>query len=300
MIKLYDSQITDLLPEKIADNIDVQCISYALQQETQRILKKADGTRTLAVIDELPEKILDVLAVELRTPYYQESMDIDTKRNIIKKTLLWHTKAGTPSAVSELIEIIFGEGKVVEWFDYEEGPFTPGTFDIVTNARMTEDIAEYFLQIIQRVKNTRSHIRRILVERSMDMEEYFATGTISSPEEYILNHSDQEIAPVQQQYFGTSVVSNPSATIDNNMDARSSEVEQNEKIAAGAIASPSTTIENNVAPRTQSIEGETYTAAVVKTSTSIVIFNGNYSGASSTIRNDSVGVGAASYSNITI
>ena len=130
MISLYDGQITDLLPWKIAQSTEVRCISYAVQQEHQRMLRLAAHTRTMAVIDELPERILDVLAVELRTPYYQESMNLETKRNIIKRTLLWHTKAGTPSAVSELIEIVFGEGRTEEWFDYTEGPYTPGTFDI--------------------------------------------------------------------------------------------------------------------------------------------------------------------------
>lgn len=118
MISLYDGQITDLLPWKIAQSTEVRCISYAVQQEHQRMLRLAAHTRTMAVIDELPERILDVLAVELRTPYYQESMNLETKRNIIKRTLLWHTKAGTPSAVSELIEIVFGEGRTEEWFDY--------------------------------------------------------------------------------------------------------------------------------------------------------------------------------------
>lgn len=99
MISLYDGQITDLLPWKIAQSTEVRCISYAVQQEHQRMLRLAAHTRTMAVIDELPERILDVLAVELRTPYYQESMNLETKRNIIKRTLLWHTKAGTPSAV---------------------------------------------------------------------------------------------------------------------------------------------------------------------------------------------------------
>lgn len=176
MISLYDGQITDLLPWKIAQSTEVRCISYAVQQEHQRMLRLAAHTRTMAVIDELPERILDVLAVELRTPYYQESMNLETKRNIIKRTLLWHTKAGTPSAVSELIEIVFGEGRTEEWFDYTEGPYTPGTFDIITNARMTEEMANYFLSIIQRVKNTRSHIRRILVEREMEMHETVASG----------------------------------------------------------------------------------------------------------------------------
>ena len=159
MIKLYDGQITDLLPEKIAKDINTRCLSFAIQQEHQRLLRLTNKTRTLSVIDELPEKILDILAVELRTPYYQESMNLEMKRNIIKKTLGWHTKAGTPSAVEELIKIVFGEGKVVEWFNYDEPPYTPGTFDIITNAKMTEETINYFLSIIQRVKNTRSHIR---------------------------------------------------------------------------------------------------------------------------------------------
>ena len=188
MISLYDGQITDLLPWKIAQSTEVRCISYAVQQEHQRMLRLTAHTRTMAVIDELPERILDVLAVELRTPYYQESMNLETKRNIIKRTLLWHTKAGTPSAVSELIEIVFGEGRTEEWFDYTEGPYTPGTFDIITNARMTEEMANYFLSIIQRVKNTRSHIRRILVEREMEMHETVASGVVSSPKEQVLNH----------------------------------------------------------------------------------------------------------------
>lgn len=168
MIKLYDGQITELLPEKIAKDTEVRCLSYAIWKEHQRLIDLADKTRTLSVVEKLPERVLDILAVELRTPYYQENMDVNTKRNIIKNTLQWHSKSGTAAAVSELVEAAFGVGKVVEWFDFEEPPYTPGTFDIITNARFTEDSAKYFLSVIQRIKNTRSHIRRILTERRVD------------------------------------------------------------------------------------------------------------------------------------
>lgn len=181
MIKLKEGQMTDMLPSSMARDVETQCISYALKKQVERIVHLSDQTRTVAVIDMLPEKILDVLAVELRTPYYQESMNLETKRNIIKRTLLWHTKAGTPKAVSELIEIVFGEGSVVEWFDYDEPPYTPGTFDIITNAQMTEEITNYFLSIIQRVKNTRSHIRRILIHREMNAEWYAGAASKSEP-----------------------------------------------------------------------------------------------------------------------
>ena len=105
MIKFKDGQITDLLPPSMAKNVEMQCVSYALQKQVQKIMALADQTRTVAMIDQLPESILDILATELRTPYYQESMGLKTKRNIIKRTLLWHTKAGTPSAVSEDLPI---------------------------------------------------------------------------------------------------------------------------------------------------------------------------------------------------
>lgn len=187
VIKLREGQITDLLPKKIADDVETKCLSYAIQREHQRIMSLVDRTRTLTVVDELPENLLDVLAVELRTPYYKESMELSVKRNVIKRTLSWHTKAGTPNAVSELIEMVFGKGSMVEWFDYTEPPYTPGTFDIITNAQLTVDIVDYFLPIIKRVKNTRSHIRRILTDRDMASVWYAALGSTCSPKYVIGN-----------------------------------------------------------------------------------------------------------------
>lgn len=300
MIKLYDGQITDLLPEKIAKDTETRCLSYAIQQEHQRILKMADRTRTLAVIDELPEKILDVLAVELRTPYYQEDMEIGVKRNIIKRTLLWHTKAGTPSAVAELIEIVFGEGKVVEWFNYEEAPYTPGTFDIVTNARMTEEIATYFLSIIQRVKNTRSHIRRILIERALEMKEYVAIGAFSEPEDTILNHSKQTTQATMAETVGVAIVASPERYATNSPQGRTQSLEMAHRAAVGAHSSPEETIGNSADPVTTSATGTVYAAAGAYADTETNIYNGAFEASVDIKAAPMVAVGIATDSTITI
>lgn len=301
MISLYDGQITDLLPWKIAQSTEVRCISYAVQQEHQRMLRLAAHTRTMAVIDELPERILDVLAVELRTPYYQESMNLETKRNIIKRTLLWHTKAGTPSAVSELIEIVFGEGRTEEWFDYTEGPYTPGTFDIITNARMTEEMANYFLSIIQRVKNTRSHIRRILVEREMEMHETVASGVVSSPKEQVLNHHQTANDYTMQETAASAVTSAPSRTVTNHPEGRTGDIGMEGSAAAGAVSSPHETIGNNVNPRTGTLSGGVNGfAAIVVRNTKTTILNGaqrTQASVHGTVPR--VAVGMASHSKIT-
>lgn len=300
MIKFKDGQFADMLPSNMARDVETQCISYALKKQIERIIYLSDQTRTVAMIDLLPEKILDVLAVELRTPYYQESMDLGTKRNIIKKTLLWHTKAGTPKAVAELIEIVFGVGSVVEWFDYDEPPYTPGTFDIVTNAQLTEEMANYFLSIIQRVKNTRSHIRRILIEREMEMEERVAVGTVSSPREAILNHQTMEERQDMKESVAAGAVASPAGTITNAPQTQSG-ITSDTRVATGARAEPHEIIGNNVDPRTRQTDGSIYVAAVMAASTKLTIYNGAFMTKQDISGKQNAAVaGAASHSKITI
>lgn len=274
MIKFKDGQITDLLPPNMAKNVEMQCVSYALQKQVQKIMALADQTRTVAMIDQLPESILDILATELRTPYYQESMGLKTKRNIIKRTLLWHTKAGTPSAVSELIEIVFGEGGVVEWFDYDEPPYTPGTFDIVTNAQMTEEITEYFLTIIQRVKNTRSHIRRILINRDIHMDERVATGTFSHPEDTILNHHKGTSNANMKENVGAAIVASLERYATNSPQGRSQALERADRAAVGAFGSPLLHIGNCADPARVSAGHRVCVATVAYAYTERTISNG--------------------------
>ena len=188
MTKLYDGQLIDLIQNNSRYNVEIQAISYALQMEKRRIMELAQHTRTMAIVDDLPEAILDVMAVELRTQYYTSDMTIDQKRDVVKNTMQWFCKAGTPAAVEELVYSIFGKGDVVEWFNFTEGEVEPGTFDIITDTRMTEDIANQFSKIIRYVKNIRSHLRRVLVERHGEMAQYLASCATTTPNNLALNN----------------------------------------------------------------------------------------------------------------
>lgn len=251
MTNLYDGKLTDLIQNENRYNVEVRAISYALYMEKRRLMELAQRTRTMAVVDELTEAILDVLAVELRTPYYTGAMTIEQKRAIIKGTLVWFYKAGTPAAVEELIASVFGEGKVVEWFDFTEEPITPGTFDIVTNARMTEEIVSEFLRIIQRVKNTRSHIRRVLVERRCEMTEYIATGTITSPEYPVLNHKEITASGAIEEAAKAGAISAPAVPVVSYTTPKAAAGEIAAFAAAGAVSAPAEPITNNATPRSR-------------------------------------------------
>lgn len=219
MISLYDGQITDLLPWKMAQSTEVRCISYAVRQEHQRMLRLAENTRIMSFINGLPERVLDVLAVELRAPYYEESMEIETKRDIIRNTMKWHSMAGTPGAVEELVQVIFGEGEVVEWWNYEDDNKIRGTFDIVTNARQTPDQLDRLASIIKKVKNTRSHLRAIKTHREIRNKITFANALISTSNGSIPNSSDRK-----QYAKGRCVVAASVTGIQNNVVHNSAKI----------------------------------------------------------------------------
>ncbi len=210
MIDLYNGELLDMLPSQMSKETHQICLSHALRAGIQLVMDRAYVTRTQAFIDGLPERILDVLAVELHTPYYSEDLSIDQKREIIKRTLLWHLTAGTPSAMRELISIVIGEGDIVEWPDFEDPPFTPGTFDILTDVQLTEKIVEMFIAIIERVKNERSHLRRLLIHRRMDAHWYVGVSGRMEPHIVIPRNMREARG---RQYVGVCAVSVPEVTI---------------------------------------------------------------------------------------
>ena len=182
MIKYSESELADLLPSSMKENTDVQAISYAIKMATKKLIVYAGRARLSGGIEQVPEDILDLMALELRTQYYDESLSIETERNLIKNTMTWHERAGTPSAVEELIKIVFGVGEVVEWFDFDpnDGEIIPGQFDIETNATMTEQMAQDFVRIIEKAKRESSHLRRLLIRRSISNSMEAKSGLVQS------------------------------------------------------------------------------------------------------------------------
>ena len=88
----------------------------------RRILALVERTRLMAAVDSLEERILDYLAVELRTPAYEDSLPLETKRTLIKGTLPYYASLGTPAAVDWVIKAVFGNGGIDEWFNYGGEP----------------------------------------------------------------------------------------------------------------------------------------------------------------------------------
>lgn len=176
MTNFYDSEILDILPDNMKDKPECIALSYALKKANQKFVNYANRASVYAVIDTLPEKYLDILAIELRTQYYDDTFPVDKKRALVKNTMLWYHKAGTVAAVQEMIDNVFESGTILEW--YQTGG-APGTFQISTANTITPELIAEFNKVVSKVKNVRSHLDNIVVGNKVDMNLYVAMGLCS-------------------------------------------------------------------------------------------------------------------------
>lgn len=187
MISLYDSQITDVLPINIKNLPEVQAISYAVSNMNKKILDYAKKIAIYTTIDTLDDDLLDLLAIELNTQYYDEEYDIEIKRKLIKSSLIWKMKAGTTSAVEELISIIFGEGEIEEWFDYGGDPFK-FRININITKNLSKEQLDRIYKMIDKVKNRRSWLESIILNLHVNSKSHLYSGsTMTTAKKYTLS-----------------------------------------------------------------------------------------------------------------
>ncbi len=181
MIDLYESQITDILPDNIKTDPVVQAVSYAISNMVKKIVNEAGKTAIYAVIDTLEEDALDLLAVEFRAKYYGEWLSLEEKRIIIKKTLLWYCRAGTLFTVQELTDFVFEDAKIEEWFQYGAEAYLFRVIANVISQDMTLKKYMEFLKSIYEVKNTRSHLESVIFKYDTNTEvKTVAAGAMGS------------------------------------------------------------------------------------------------------------------------
>ena len=171
MIKLNGSRFTAAMPENLKEQPEVQAIAYAVGRQVEKLCAYADSARTYAAIQSMPERVLDLLAVELRTPAYDENYSIKVKRALIEGALLFYTQMGTPAAVERIIETIFGSGYISEWWEYGGSPYHFKAY--TTNPAITSDDVEEFKRVLGSVKRLSAWLDEIILDLSTDAAEVY-------------------------------------------------------------------------------------------------------------------------------
>lgn len=164
MRKLDDVTMRDLLPPGFRDDPDALAASAAIEEDYRRLYGLASQAIVFAGVDRLAGAWLDLLAEDLHVDYYDRSLPVERKRELVRRSIPMHRRKGTPGAVEELIRIVFGSGHVKEWWEYGGQPYH---FKVVSsNPLATPEDARNFLAALDSVKNLRSVLEEIQINRT--------------------------------------------------------------------------------------------------------------------------------------
>lgn len=178
-MNLNDLDLTSFIPEFMKDDEDTKAFIYAIQKQLKPLIEKIKYASIYSRINELDETLLDMLADQFSITEYSKSYSIDVKRSLIKNCMLIHHQRGTVSAVEKVVNDVFGNARVTEWFDYDG---TPYYFKVsTTNASASDEMLAEFDRIIKVTQNCRSYLESATVElyNSMDVK-VGATCSIST------------------------------------------------------------------------------------------------------------------------
>ena len=208
MISLQKGRTFDLLPTNFKDDPQIEAFCYAIDRLNQRIFERAQKTQIWSRLREMPEDIIDYLAAELRTPFYDRVTNLEIKRDMVANTFEWYAHLGTRETLVEIISKVYGAVDVAEWYEYDGVPYTfrVKLFQILDGWREVED----FIKLLIWVKNTRSWLDVFTMADSWEKRlwhlEYSAgyIGVILKPE-YLKSYSKliyrSQLSTVYERYL---------------------------------------------------------------------------------------------------
>lgn len=170
MINILDVKLSDLLPSRF-DTVKIKALNNVVTFSLFFLQKYIDNANFTVNIDNVSEKIIDYLACEYRTPYYDEALDLKTKRNLVKSTMLAYLKIGTTNIIKEYLNTLNEEADVVEWYDYDGQPYNFKIFlNISDNKEINEKLLTDIKNKIEKIKNVRSSLEAIEILNSSNYD----------------------------------------------------------------------------------------------------------------------------------
>lgn len=122
MIDFYDGELKDILPASLITPETV-ALSFAVGNALRRLQDFSKGTHLYADLGHVSEEVLDLLALEFNTQYYDRQLKREIKEGLVAQTLTWYMRAGTPPVLREFLATVLQGGELQEWYEYGGEPY---------------------------------------------------------------------------------------------------------------------------------------------------------------------------------
>ncbi|MBN1048700.1 phage tail protein I [Clostridium botulinum] len=172
----------------------VQALCKALNPWFQKL---SDSIRLVFIygrVDELEEEAVDSLAWQFHVDFYDYTLSLDQKRELVKKSIYLHRIKGTPKAVEDACTTVFGKTKLKEWFQYDGGkPYYFGLDVDITECGASPEELKKLDVLIDAYKNKRSWVDYINLFIASKGNIYIGASTVMSEEISVLPWNITEI-----------------------------------------------------------------------------------------------------------
>ena len=187
MNRLKNLQLMQLLPASIAADTTVKNISLSVETILQKVAGQTAAVLLLPHLDELPEAIIDELAWQYHVDTYSADLPIGVKRQLIRQSIAWHHKKGTPAAVTDMLSTIYASAQLEEFWEYGGEPyhFRVTVGEDRTDSAQTIDDA---IRVIKLSKNVRSWLDGIKFRRNVASTLYTGAFTAKNKRVELFAH----------------------------------------------------------------------------------------------------------------
>lgn len=211
MISYKESRIIDLLPEHLKNKAEVQAISYAINKMREKVIAMCGNIGVYALMESLPEPILDAVAMDMRTPDYNQQLPIEIKRKLVENTLTWYMRLGTASVIEEYVSTLFGVCKIEEWYEYDGEPYTFRIQADISELEYSNEQHKEMVAKINKLKNVRSWLESISYHSSGQLKlltQYLNKIEISSSSGLWCRGEclKLEVVPIIKQYLNQGLI----------------------------------------------------------------------------------------------
>lgn len=154
-------KIAEHLPSSI-DAEPISTLANVVDAEIEKI--NPDLLLIYPAIDSLNEQLIDYLAVQMHVDEYDDTENLDVKRQQVKQSFLLHRLKGTKYAVQKAVSTVYQSAKVEEWPEYSGEPYHFRVTGITAPMNETKTINK-LVRLINAYKNTRSWLDYVQFNR---------------------------------------------------------------------------------------------------------------------------------------
>lgn len=157
MIDYQSVRLADIMPENLLADERVKNAAVAIDTELGKVARLCSEVLLISRIDELPEDVIDLLAWQWHVDSYDSEYDVETKRKLVKQSIDWHRRKGTPSVVKEVVTAILKGAIVSENWEYGGEPYC-FSVRLIRGEMPDKETFVKLVKDINSVKNTRSYL----------------------------------------------------------------------------------------------------------------------------------------------